>query len=73
MTRTFLIHKLAQIYLAAETTGITTKAQFMPTVQFLSWKEAEEFFAQIGASPESVGVAKRNLDTTGNTQLIIPN
>lgn len=71
MLRIFLIHKLADIYLVVETTGVGAKPRPLPTVQFLSWSEVENFFLEIGATRDALAVAKKNIDESGHTQLLV--
>jgi hypothetical protein len=71
MRRTFLIHALATIYLAAETTWVGVKAEVLPTVQFLSWEGAEVFFVRLGATKDALVDAKNTLDLQRHTQLIV--
>jgi len=71
MTRRFLIHALAAIYIAVETTGIGMKARSVPMVQFLSWQDAVEYFLSIGATQEALDAAKASLDKSGNAQLLV--
>jgi hypothetical protein len=71
MRKTFLIHKLAEIYLAVETTGVGAKPEFMPSVQFTSWNMAVEYFKKLGATDHALAEAKKALDSTGHAQLVI--
>ncbi len=77
MTRTFLIHKLDEVYLAVETTGVGTTAGFvasihmLPSVQFLSWQDSERFFLRIGATQEYIEDVKNAVEKTGNARMTV--
>ncbi len=77
MTRTFLIHKLDQVYLAVETTGVGVAADFvasihqLPSIQFLSWKDSEKFFLRIGATEQHLAAVKDTVEKEGNAKLAI--
>jgi len=71
VTQQFLIHHLAEIYLAVDITGIGMKSKFAPLAQYLSWKEAHDYFVSIGATEEALAIAKRSLDETGHANLLL--
>lgn len=75
--RTFLIHKLDQVYLAVETTGVGTAAEFvpsihmLPSIQFLAWEDSERFFYRIGATEEYLTAVKNAVEKTGSAQIMV--
>ena len=71
MRKTFLIHKLAEIYLAVETTGVGAKPEFMPSMQFTSWNMAVTHFTRLGATEAALVEVKKAVDSVGSAQLII--
>jgi hypothetical protein len=77
MSRTFLIHKIGEVYLAVETTGVGLTAEFvpsiqmLPSIQFLVWEDSKRFFSRIGATEKNLEAVKNAVDKTGNAQIMI--
>jgi hypothetical protein len=71
MRKQFLIHKLGEIYQVVDISGVGAHAQFVPSVQFTSWKMLEPYFLKLGATQEAMDKAKAEVDNNGTTRLLI--
>jgi hypothetical protein len=53
--RQFLIHTLGDAIIVVDTTGVGMKAKSVPSLQFTSWQDAEQFFLGQGAAGHFAG------------------
>ena len=58
MQKQFLIHKLGEIYLVVDISGVGVKAKTLPYDQFTSWEKLEAHFLKFGTSQESLDKRK---------------
>jgi hypothetical protein len=69
MHKQFLIHKLGDIYLTVDITGVRA-AQAVPTSQFTSWKMLSDYFVKLGGHQAALDKAKRDVETNSTANLL---
>ncbi len=71
MQKQFLIHKLGEIYLVVDISGVGVKAKTLPYDQFTSWEKLEAHFLKFGTSQESLDKRKAEVEKQGATHFLI--
>jgi hypothetical protein len=69
MKHQFLLHKLAETFLAVNITGVGVSS--LPSIQFTLWAEAENYFLGLGAKQKAVDACYQDLLKTRHAILTI--